>query len=186
MKIKALVLSLAVVATVFTGCAKAAAPAPAPAPAPAAKSDTVTGASQAVDEAAFEQKISKDNSNYMVITSKDLTFTKDLIVESGVKKDKDGKDAPNRSIGLATETKDNKVDKRFTLTVPRLVFNGENGKIEYGIVKGDVYVQAKGFTLKDATIDGNLYFATEELKNAFKLDATTKITGKTDVKAYTK
>lgn len=178
-------LSMVVAATILAGCASKPA-APAPAPTTAAKTDTVAGASQAVDEAAFEQKISKDNSNYMIIAKKDMTFTKDLIVESGVKKDKDGKETPNRSIGLATLTKDNKVDTRFTLTAPRIVFTGENGKIEYGIVKGDVYVQAKGFILKDATIDGNLYFATDDLKNAFKLDATTKITGKTEVKAYTK
>jgi DUF4097 and DUF4098 domain-containing protein YvlB len=66
-----------------------------------------------------------------------------------------------------------------------LVFKGENGKIEYGIVKGDVYVQAKGFTIKDATINGNLYFASDDLKNAFKQDATTKISGTIAVKAYT-
>lgn len=190
MKSKLMVLSLTMVVgvSILAGCAnKTAAPAAAkPATTAAAKSDTVTGASQAIDEAAFEQKIGKDNKNYMIIANKDMTFTKDLIVESGVKKDKDGKETPNRSIGLATETADNKVDKRFTLTVPNLVFNGENGKVEYGIVKGDVYVQAKGFTLKDATINGNLYFANDDLKNAFKLDATTKITGKTEVKAYTK
>lgn len=150
-----------------------------------AKTDAVTGASQVNDEAAFEQKISKDNSEYMVIVNKDLTFTKDLTVESGTKKGTDGKEAPNRSIAPAHETADNKVDKRYTITVPSLVFNGENGKVEYGAVKGDVYVQAKGFTLKDATIDGNLYFANDDLKNAFKQDATTKITGQVAVKAYT-
>lgn len=195
MKIKALLLTLVVTASVFTGCAKKEAPAETPAPAPAAtapakteekKTDAVTGASQINDEAAFEKAISKDNSNYMVIVTKDMTFTKDLIVESGIKKGANGApDAPNRSIAPAHETPDNKVDKRFTLTVPSLVFKGENGKVEYGIVKGDIYVQAKGFTIKDATIDGNVYFATQELKDAFKQDATTKITGKVDVKAYT-
>lgn len=192
MKSKFMVLTLSMVlgVSLLAGCSsKPAAPAAdaaKPAAAAPAKTDAVSGASRVNDEATFEKKISKDNSNYMVIVEKDLTFTKDLTVESGVKKGTDGKESPNRSIAPATLTSDNKVDKRFTVTVPKLVFNGENGKIEYGIVKGDVYVQAKGFTMKDGTIDGNLYFANDELKNAFKLDATSKVTGKVEVKAYTK
>ncbi|MFL0267057.1 hypothetical protein [Candidatus Clostridium radicumherbarum] len=191
MKIRALVLSLAVVSTVFTGCAKQAAPTPVPTtPAPAAttpaKTDTVTGASMATDEASFEQKIGKSGV-VVVLTNKDLTFTKDITVDGTfTKKDKTGKEVVARSLGLATETADKKVDKRFTVAAPKIVINSENTLLEFGTLKGDVYVQAKGFTTKDATIDGNLYFATEELKNAFKADATTKITGKVEVKAYTK
>lgn len=193
MKIRALVLSLAVVSTVFTGCAKTAAPTPAATtPAPAAttaapaKTDTVTGASVANDEASFEKNISKDGV-IVVLTSKDLTFTKDLTVDGTfTKKDKDGKEVVSRSLAFATTGADKKVDKRFTVTVPKMVINSENTLLEDGILKGDVYVQAKGFKTKDTTIDGNLYFATEELKNAFKADDLTKITGKVEVKAYTK
>jgi hypothetical protein len=197
MKTKAIFLSLAMAAALLAGCGaqtqQAAAPAAtatttaAPAKTDATKADAVTGASQINDEVAFEKAISKDNSNYMVIVNKNLTFTKDLIVEDGIKKGTNGAaDAPNRSIAPAAETKDNKITDRYTVTVPNLVFKGENGKIEYGILKGDVYVQAKGFILKDATIDGNLYFANDDLKNAFKQDATSKITGQIAVKAYTK
>lgn len=153
----------------------------------AAKTDATTGASQTTDEASFEKAISKDNSNYMVIANRNLTFTKDLTVESGIKKGTNGAaDTVTRSLGLAALGADKKVSTKYTLTVPRLVINGENGKIEYGIVKGDIYVQAKGFTIKAATIDGNLYFATQELKDAFKIDADSKVTGQIAVKAYTK
>ncbi|MFL0245764.1 hypothetical protein [Candidatus Clostridium stratigraminis] len=186
MKIRALVLSLAVVSTVFTGCAKQAAPTPAPAATTPAKTDTVTGASMATDEASFEQKIGKDG-NYIVLTNKDLTFTKDLTVDGKfTKKDANGNEVVSRSLAFATTGADKKVDKRFTVTVPKLVINSENTLLEDGIVKGDIYVQAKGFKTKDTTINGNLYFATEELKNAFKADSLTKITGKVEVKAYTK
>jgi hypothetical protein len=193
MKSKLMLLSLSMVVGVslLAGCAnKAAAPAatttPAATTAAPAKTDTVTGASQANDEATFEQKIGKDG-NYIIITSKDLTFTKDLTVDGTfTKKDATGKEVASRSLAFATTGADKKVDKRFTVTVPRIVINSENTLLEDGILKGDVYVQAKGFTTKDTTIDGNLYFATEELKNAFKVDSLTKITGKVEVKAYTK
>lgn len=151
----------------------------------AAKTDAVAGASQTTDEASFEKAISKDNSNYMVIANKDLTFTKDLTVESGIKKGANGAaDTVTRSLGLAVLDSNKKVAKKYTLAVPSLAIKGDNVKIEYGIVKGDVYVQGKGFTLKAATIDGNLYFANDDLKNAFKQDADTKITGQVSVKAY--
>ena len=190
MKTKALLLSLAVVATVLTGCGNQSdSPEDIKAdgkPATEQKEDVVTGPSQVNDEATFEEKISKENSNFMIIVNKDLTFTKDLIVESGIKKDKEGKEAPNRSIAPAAEDASSKISDRFTITVPNLVFAGENGKFENGILKGNIYVQDKGFTLQDGTVDGNIYFATEELKDAFKADDTSKITGTVEVKAYTK
>jgi hypothetical protein len=176
---------LVVIAANFTGCANNS---PAPAPAPTAtngtaKTDAVTGASRAVDEAQFEQKVSKENTNYIVIPTRDLTFTKDITVESGIKIGNEGAaEIATRSLGFGTYKEDKTIDKRITLTVPRLIIAGENVKFEYGIIKGDVYVTGAGFNIKDGTIDGNLYFATEELKNAFTLDATSKITGTTEVK----
>lgn len=180
-KVALLILSMVLGVSILAGCSGST-----PAQnSTTQKTDTVASASQINDEAAFEKAISKDNTNFMIIVNKDLTFTKDLLVDSGVKKGTDGKDAPNRSIAPAAEDSNQKITSRYTITVPNLVFNGENGKIEYGIVKGDVYVQAAGFTLKDATINGNLYFANDDLKNAFKPDATTKVTGTIGVKAYT-
>ena len=190
MKSKLMLLSLSMVlgVSILAGCGKKATTPTADTskPATTAKADTVSGASQANDEATFEQKIGKDG-NYIILTSKDLTFTKDLTVDGKfIKKDKDGKEVVARSLAFATETADKKIDKRFTVTVPRIVINSENTLLEDGIIKGDVYVQAPGFKTKDATINGNLYFATEDLKNAFKADDLTKISGKIEVKAYTK
>lgn len=189
MKSKLILLSLSMVVAVsiLAGCSsKAPATNSEAAKTTAAKTDTVSGASQAVDEASFENKISKDG-NYIIITSKDLTFTKDLTVDGTfTKKGKDGKEVVTRSLAFASKSKDGKVDKRYTVTVPRIVINSENTLLEDGIITGDVYVQAKGFTTLDATINGNLYFATEELKDAFCVDDKTKITGKVEVKQYTK
>jgi predicted small lipoprotein YifL len=193
MKSKLMVLTLTMVigVSILTGCANKA-PAPKPDASKAAttapaKTDVVSRASQANDEATFEKKISKDG-NYIIITSKDLTFTKDLTVDGTfTKKDKDGKEVVTRSLAFASKSADGKsIDKRFTVTVPRIVINSENTLLEDGIIKGDVYVQAKGFTTLDTTIDGNLYFATEELENDFCVDGKSKITGKVEVKAYTK
>ncbi|TAH74886.1 MAG: hypothetical protein EWM47_01005 [Anaerolineaceae bacterium] len=147
--------------------------------------DVVSSASQAPDEKTFEEKISKDG-NFIIITSKDLTFDKDLTVDGTfTKKDSDGNEVATRSLALAEYGENNSVI-RYTLTVPRIVINSENTLLEYGIIKGDVYVQAPGFKTKDATIDGNLYFANQELKDAFSADELTKVTGEIEVKEYTK
>lgn len=195
MKSKSLLLSLSVAAgvTLLSGCgSQAAAPAAANTASTttitAAKADAATGASQATDNASFEKGISKDG-NYIVIPNKDLTFTKDLTVDGTfTKKDaKTGKDVVDRSLALGTRLPNSKTtDKRFTLTVPNLIINSPNTDIEVGTVKGDVYVQAPGFNTEDATIDGNLYFATQALKDAYKADPKTKVTGQVAVKAYTK
>lgn len=185
-KLMLLALSTVLSVSILAGCSSNAPAQKTTATAPTTKTDTVTSASQAPDEATFEKKISKDG-NYIIITNKDLTFTKDLTVDGRfTKKDKEGKEVAARSLAFASETADGKVDKRFTVTAPRIVINSENTLLEIGKIKGDLYVQAPGFKTKDATIDGNLYFATQELMDAFKKDDLTKISGSVEVCQYTK
>lgn len=179
-KYKFLILMIIAVSILALGCTKEEMPKnpgaekpPTTNPSVTVNPDAVTSASQAPDEESFEQKISKDG-NFIIITSKDLTFTKDLTVEGTF---------PNRSLALAQYGENNEVI-RHTLTVPRIVINSENTLLEYGTIKGDVYVQQAGFTTKDATIDGNLYFKTQELMDAFKADETTKISGDIKVEEY--
>lgn len=137
--------------------------------------DAVSSASLATDEASFKEKISADG-NWIILTDKDLSFEEDLMVEGEFEK---------RVLAFADYLPDNKIDK-FSVTTPSLVITSANTLLEYGIVKGDVYVQAEGFTTKDATIEGNLYFATEELKTAFKMDELTKVSGEVGVKDFKK
>ena len=137
--------------------------------------DAVSSASLATDEASFKEKISADG-NWIILTDKDLTFEEDLMVEGEFDK---------RSLAFAAYLPDNMID-RFSVTAPSLVINSANTLLEYGITKGDVYVQAEGFTTKDTTIEGNLYFATEELKTAFTMDELSKVSGEVSVKDFEK
>ena len=56
------------------------------------------------------------------------------------------------------------------------------GSIEHGTFKGDLYISASNFQLKDATVDGNVYFTTDEAKATFKMDEKSKVTGVQEVK----
>lgn len=160
-----LVISLAMIITVVAGCTTPVKEETVTPP----DTDAVSAASWAIDEASFKQKISADG-NWIILSTKDFDFTEDLIVEGAFDK---------RSVALADADM-----KEYTIVVPSLVIKSVDTLLEYGTVKGDVYVEATGFTTKETTIDGNLYFATEELKDAFTPDDLTEITGEIAVKEY--
>lgn len=182
MKIKALVLSIAVVATVLTGCGKKADPTPAAAPKSEtkteAKADATTSASIVDNVDAFVKGISKDG-KWIIAITKDLTTDKELVLDGEFK---NNKDAVQRKIALYTQDDKKNVTARFTLTAPKLTIKSPEARIQSGTFKGDVYVSAKNFQLVDAKVDGNVYFTTDEAKSTFKMDDKSSITGKQELK----
>lgn len=200
MKSKVLILALALI-VVLSGCTQPAAPAqPTPAPTQAAtptptqaatptptagaNPDTVTTASIVNNEAAFEKAISKTGT-WIICALKDLTFDKELVLEGEFKngkKDEAGKDQIQRKIALYTQDANRNVTARFTLTTPKMTINSPMASIQHGTFKGDLYVTTSDFQLVDATVDGNVYFATDAAKKGFKMDEKSKITGKQEVK----
>jgi len=188
MKIKALILSLAVGTTLLAGCgAKEEVTPPVKTevvtPAPE-KTEVVTTASLVNTEAAFENAISSKGT-WIIATTQDLVINKDLVVDGEFKngkKDDSGKEIIQRKIGLYTQDAERNVTARFTLTAPKLTFNSPMGSIEHGTFKGDLYISASNFQLKDATVDGNVYFTTDEAKATFKMDEKSKVTGVQEVK----
>lgn len=191
MKSKALLITLALATALSVGCAKQPAPAPAPATEPVVEAapaeatpDVVTTASLVNDEAAFENAISKDGT-WIIATLNDMAIDKDLVLDGEFKngkKDEAGNDVIQRKIALYAQDDKRNVTARYTLTAPTLTINSPNARIQGGIFKGDVYVNTNDFQLVDATVDGNIYFATEEAKAGFKMDDKSKVTGVMEVK----
>lgn len=192
MKIKAVLLSFAIVIAIFTGCA------PKPAPAPSnqtktnpttgtqtpAKTDTTTTASIVNDTAAFEKAISKTG-NWIIAILGDLKDDKDLVLDGEFKngkKDANGNDQIQRKLAFYSQDANKNVTARYTLTAPSLTIRSPKAAIWYGTFKGDLYVETNDFQLIGATVDGNVYFATDAAKAGFKADKDSKITGKQEVK----
>jgi len=143
--------------------------------------DAVTTASIVDNEEAFKKAISKDGT-WIICTLKDLAFDEELVLE-GEFHDKGDKNNPlYRKIALYTQDENRNVTNRFTLTAPKLTIRSENAKIQGGTFKGDVYVEAKGFAITDAKVEGNVYFASEEAKSTFKLDNGGTVTGVQEVR----
>lgn len=203
-KVKSAFLTLTLAVALFVGCGKVATPTPsikAPSTAstsptlsaspttsalgsPIASPDVKTTASIVNTTEAFEKAISKTGT-WIIALLNDLTINKDLVLDGEFKngkKDASGKDVIQRKIALYTQDENRKVTNRFTLTAPKLTINSPKASIQHGTYKGDLYVSSKDFELVDATVDGNVYFLNDDAKTTFKMDSTSKVTGKQELK----
>ena len=198
MKSKFLIIALAIM-VVLAGCTtNQPAPATTPTPTPTAQAtptttptatptqaaDTVTTASIVDNNAAFEKAIS-GTGTWIIAILKDLTFDKDLVLEGEFKngkKDTAGKDIIQRKIALYSQDASRNITARYTLTAPKLTIKSPQASIQHGTFKGDLYVTTNDFKLVDATVDGNIYFSSDDAKKGFSMDDKSKVTGKQEVK----
>lgn len=213
MKLRFIVITLALFMLIMTGCGKKdngnATTSPSPAPTTAATTapttaptaapttaattapttaanatpDAVTTASIVDNEQAFLNAISKSGT-WIIALTKDLSIDQELLLEGEFKngkKDDAGKDIIQRKIALYAQDENRNITARYTLTAPKLVIASPMASVQKGTFKGDLYVSVSDFELVDATIEGNVYFTTEEAKNTFKMDETSKITGKQEM-----
>ena len=137
--------------------------------------DATTGPSWVTDDKSLETAI---NESWIVIVTKNLETDKELVFKGGFENDsKDG----SRLLTLYNQDENGVKSASYTLTAPKATFQQDGSRIKGGTFKGDVYVECNNFELVDATIDGNVYFKTQEAKDTFKLDDTSKVTGKMEV-----
>ncbi len=111
-----------------------------------------------------------------------IIFQSDVAVDSEVSIagevfEEEGADAPRRKLALYTQDGDRNVTARYALTVPALRVQHVNTRIQAGSIVGDVYVEADGFELRGATVEGNLYFASEALRDSADIDGDSTVTG---------
>lgn len=146
--------------------------------------DVVTTASIVNTEEAFLNAISAEGT-WIIAVTQDLTISKDLLLEGEFKngkKDDKGNDVIQRKLALYAQDESRNITARYTLTAPKLTVTSPEASIQHGTFKGDLYVSVANFQLVDATVDGNVYFTTEEAKNTFTMDETSKITGTQELK----
>ena len=142
--------------------------------------DVVTTASLVNDIDAFKKGISTEG-KWIISTLKDLESKEELVLagtfKNGKKDATTGADIIQRKIALYTQDENRKVLERFTLKAPKLTIESPNARIQGGIFVGDVYVNAEGFQLVDATVQGNVYYMTQAVKDTASIDAKSKVTG---------
>ncbi|QUL53103.1 hypothetical protein KDC22_22110 [Paenibacillus tritici] len=139
--------------------------------------DAVTSASVVNNGEDFKKAISKDGT-WIAATLNDLTFTEELVVDGQFI----NKEEPARKIALYTQDADHNITNSFKLTAPKLTIRSENARIQGGTFVGDVYVEADGFAVVNATIEGNVYFSDAKYQATYSAADQGKVTGVTEVK----
>jgi hypothetical protein len=150
---------------------------------PTTAADVVTTASIVDNEEAFLKAISKDGT-WIICLTKDLTTDQELLMEGEFKngkKDEAGNDIIQRKLALYSQDEKRNITARYTLTAPKLTISSPKASIQHGTFKGDLYIASTDFQLVDSTVDGNLYFTSEEAKNTFSSDDNSKVTGKQEL-----
>jgi hypothetical protein len=131
--------------------------------------DVVSTASVSDQTSVIEKALSADG-NWIVAVTDDMTFDADVTVD-GEFHDK-GDDASDiyRKFALYSQDDDRNVTAEYTVTVPKLVVNSENFNIVHGVIKGDIEVNANGFVLNGAKVEGNVTFTSQEFQDSATLD----------------
>jgi hypothetical protein len=75
-----------------------------------------------------------------------------------------------RKFALYSQDENRTVTAEYTLTTPKLVVNSENFNIVHGVIKGDIEVNANGFVLNGAKVEGNITFTSKEYQDSATLD----------------
>lgn len=151
---------------------------------PPGTADIVTTASIVNNDNALANALSK-NGTWIVAILQDISTNKELVIEGDFHDKNDNNQPLYRKLALYAQDENKNVTARYTLTAPKLIVKSPNTKIQGGTFKGDVYVQANGFTIQDATVNGNVYFTNQEYMDSFVLPTEEgkvgKVTGVTEV-----
>lgn len=134
--------------------------------------DAVTTASIVSEADAFVSALSTEGT-WIVAALNDITLEDALVVDGEFMHN----DAVYRKLALYTQDEDRNVTARFTLTTPKMTVKSENFRVQSGIIKGDIYVEANGFNLVDTTVEGNIYFATKEALDTYTIDDRSSVSG---------
>lgn len=152
-----------------------------PSASPAAEQTDATSTASIVSEASAFTKAVSPEGNWIVAILNDLTVEEDVVIAGEFHDKGAAENDIYRKLALYAQDADHKVTANYTLTAPKVTVQSENFRVQGGTIKGDVYVEAKGFNLHEtSTIDGNLYFASEDVKASAAIDG--KVTGATEVK----
>ncbi len=132
-------------------------------------SDAVSGASisDSADDLVWAMSA---EGNWIFAATADITVEEYLDVDGDFHDKGEASNDLYRKLALYTQDDDRNVLDTFTLTVPVMNVNSPNLNVQEGTIAGDVHVNAEGFTLTNSTIDGNLVFASEDLKESANFD----------------
>lgn len=165
-----IILSLMLLVTVLAACGKKETTETPATTETEVGADVVTTASLVTTGEALQAGLKADGV-WLVATLNDITLTEDLVVEGEFT----NRDVIARKIAPYEQDADRNITASYTITAPKLIVRSENMRYQGGTFVGDVYVEANGFHVIAATIEGNVYYASQEFMDSAIIDAETGV-----------
>jgi hypothetical protein len=156
-------ITIAVLAALFllAGCSKES-----------DSADAVTTASIVNTKEDFLRAAGTDGT-WIVAILEDMEFDRQVVIDGTFTRN----DEVYRKLAFYSQDENRKVTARYTLTAPSMLVRSPNTRIQGGVFKGDVYVEAEGFHLVDAKVEGNILFASQEYLDSFSADENSEVSG---------
>jgi sucrose-6-phosphate hydrolase SacC (GH32 family) len=63
-----------------------------------------------------------------------------------------------------------------------MTIQSPNTRFQGGVFVGNIVVEANGFTLYDATVEGNIYYASQEYQESAEITDDSEVTGTMEVR----
>lgn len=139
--------------------------------------DAVTTASIVTEGPALVNALSA-NGTWIAATLNDITLTEDLVVFGEFT----NKDKIARKLAPYTQDADHNITASFTITAPKMTVQSENFKFQGGTFVGDIFVQANGFQVSKATVEGNIYYELKEYMDSAIITDDSTVNGTMEVK----
>ena len=140
--------------------------------------DAVSTASIVTEADALVKAVSPEGA-WIAAVLNDIELTEELVVDGEFV----SKEVTDRKLALYGQDANHTITDQYTVTAPKLIVKSPNFRITGGTFVGDVYVEADGFWLdKSATVDGDIYFSTQEQLDAFTMADTATLNGEKLVK----
>lgn len=131
--------------------------------------ETVTAASISDQPQDVVEGLSEDG-NWIFAVTDDVEVTEDVTVAGTFHDGGDESADVYRKLALYAQDDERNITDEYTLTVPTMIVESPNFSIHNGTLDGDIEVNAEGYTLTGATVEGNITFASQELMDSANLD----------------
>lgn len=125
-----------------------------------------TSTASIVNTAQAFQAATSAEGTWIIAITEDVSVNEEIVVTGEFT----NRDEPARKIALYAQDADRNITDRYTLTAPRMVVESPVARIQGGTFVGDVYVDANGFQIVDATVDGDVVFSSAEYRESAEVD----------------
>lgn len=128
--------------------------------------EDATSTASIVNDADGVLAAAGEDGTWIIAITEDVTVDEEIVLDGEFTR----REEVARKFALYAQDEDRNITDRYTLTAPRMVVRSPNARIQGGTFEGDVFVEANGFLVVDATVDGDVTFASSEYRESAEIE----------------